>query len=130
MIFSPKRFNNSTNILTILRYNDNAPSKTILLLSSPFWARTPYACKDCTSYAVNPVNIIILIIDNIVSKIDEPSFEITLKQNEYKTFPNCWTNFEMHIENFATFPDPAYNRLQNPDFEATRLPTILFLLFR
>ena len=42
----------------------------------------------------------------------------------------CWTNFEMHIENFATFPDPAYNRLQNPDFEATRLPTILFLLFR
>ena len=42
----------------------------------------------------------------------------------------CWTNFQMHIEYFATFPDPAYNTLQNPDFEATRLPTILFLLFR
>ena len=42
----------------------------------------------------------------------------------------CWTNFEKYIEYFATFPDPAYNTLQNPNFVPTRLPTILFLLFR
>ncbi len=50
--------------------------------------------------------------------------------NNFGTGEFCWTNFEMHIENFATFPDPAYNTLQNPNFVPTRLPTILFLLFR
>ena len=39
-------------------------------------------------------------------------------------------NFENHIKNFAMFPYPAYNHLQNLNFVPTRQPTILFSLFR